>query len=791
MTAKQKIIIIFLLLLTGIANAVDINIALKELNGTTTIDEPGLYAQAFKIPEVLLPQEYIDHPERILDQANNKKKMYILNKLARDSWKRSFDQSLEYGHQALEVAREAHIDFGIVISLITLAETYLQMEEYEKASEEYLEAEVVILNLLDKKELLEIYDGLTKVWIVAKEENKALEYANKSYELQKLEGDVKSISDQLINIGNVYFHFSNYEKALDYYYQALDIEDANQLVWRQGLIRHNLSMAYFKLGDFAEAQKNINLLLENADQGKNKWEYADGLSFRGYLQGKMEKYDLALVDYYAALRIYREIKDFSSQVEISISIGNIQLLSGKIKQAKETYLKARDLANKYNHITGLASLENNLAVIAEINKDYDEAIKKNITSLNLEKSDENKIGIITSLYNLGNLYLTLSNYDNSVKSFLQSLELSQGLGEDFLIKEIYYCLAELYTQTGDYEKALEFQKKYSDLNYNLNIADLQTRFEVGKKRYEVELLKKQNTILNLQKSRMWMGMISLSILVVLMIWVNASKSKVNKTLKTEVRERSSTENELKKIKSELEQRVALRTSELTRLNKSLQNEVSDRRQYQEKLELSLEEKDVMMKEIHHRVKNNMQVISSLLKMQANYIDDETIVGIFDDSYHRVKSMSLIHEKLYRSDDLARIDFQDYVQSLTGLLMNTFTPPCQIDFEFDLKDILLDVNIAIPCGLIINEIITNSLKYAFPNREHGKVIINMNHDLFTGYILKIKDNGIGLPEGFDVNKTRSLGMRLVYLLSEDQLEGKVKINSDNGTEFIISFPGIST
>lgn len=791
MSAKQKIFLIFLLLLISIANAVDLNIALKELNGTTTIKEPGIYSQAFKIPEVLLPQEYIDHPERILDQASNKKKMYILNKLARDSWKKSYDQSLEYGNQALEVSRESHLDFGVVISLITLAETYLQMEEYEKASEEYLEAESVILNLRDKKELLEIYDGLTKVWIVANDEERALEYAVKSYELQQIEGDIKSISDRLIEIGNVYFHFSNYEKALDYYYQALDIEEANQLVWRQGLIRHNLSMAYYKLGDFAEAQKNINLLLENADQGKNRWEYADGLSFRGYLQGKMEKYELALQDYYAALKIYNEIKDFSSQVEILISIGNIQILSGKIKQAKDTYLQAREMANRYNHVTGLASLENNLAVIAEINKDYDEAIKKNITSLNLEKSDKNMIGIITSLYNLGNLYLTLSNYDNSVKSFLQSLELSQGLGEDFLIKEIYFRLAELYTQTGEYKKALEFHKKYSDLNYELNIADLQTRFEVGKKRYEVELLKKQNTILNLQKSRMWMGMLSLAILVVLMIWVNASKSKVNKALKIEVRERSRTENELKKIKSELEQRVMLRTSELTRLNESLQNEVSDRRQYQEKLELSLEEKDVMMKEIHHRVKNNMQVISSLLKMQANYIDDETIVGIFDDSYHRVKSMSLIHEKLYRSDDLARIDFQDYVQSLTSLLMNTFTPPCQIEFEFNLRDILLDVNIAIPCGLIINEIITNSLKYAFADRKHGKLIINMTHDLFSGYILKIKDNGIGLPEGFDVNKTRSLGMRLVYLLSEDQLEGKVEIVSDNGTEFIITFPGISS
>jgi len=214
---------------------------------------------------------------------------------------------------------------------------------------------------------------------------KTLEYAVKSYELQKQEGDVKSISDQLIKIGNVYFHFFNYEQALDYYYQALDIEDANQLVWRQGLIRHNLSMAYFKLGDFAEAQKNINLLLENADQGKNRWEYADGLGFRGYLHGKMGKYELALRDYNAALKIYNEIKDFSSQIEILISIGNIQMRSGKIKQAKETYLQARDMANKYNHVTGLASLENNLAVIAEINKNYDEAIKKNITSLNLEK----------------------------------------------------------------------------------------------------------------------------------------------------------------------------------------------------------------------------------------------------------------------------------------------------------------------------------------------------------------------------------------------------------------------
>ncbi len=790
MNSKRICISLCFLIGVSLVLAVNLDIALKEINTAITIKESGVYAEAFKIPEVLLPQEYIDHPERILDKANNKKKMYILNKLARDSWKKSFEKSLEYGNQALEVSKEANIDFGMVISYITLAETYLKMEEYEKATSEYLHAEDIIIKLREKKELQEIYDGLTKVWVQTRDQDQALEYAFKSYELIKGQGDFKDISDQLIKIGNVFFHFEDYQKSLEFYFQAIDIEDQNNINFRKGLIWHNLAIAFYKLGDFAEAQKNINLMLQYADLNKNKWVYADGLSFRGFLNGKMEKFDLALRDYQAAMKIYSQIKDFSSQVKISVSIGNILLLSGKSRLANQNYREDRVMAMKFNHLTALAAIENNLGVIAEINKEYSPAIEKYIASLNLEKSENNQRGIITSLYNLGNLYLTLSKYDSSVNSFSKSLDIALRLDEKFLIKEIYYKLAELYSEKEEFKKALDFYTKYSLLNYELNIADLQTRYEVGKKRFEVEILKKQNTILNLQKSRLWIGLMSLAIMVFLMIWVNYSKSKVNTALKNEVKERTRTEYELKKIKDDLEIRVDQRTAELTNLNLSLQKEVSERRQFQEKLELSLEEKDVMMKEIHHRVKNNMQVISSLLKMQANYIEDDKLVGIFDDSYHRVKSMSLIHEKLYRSDDLARIDFQDYVESLTSLLYNTFTHENNIDFDFDLKGIFLDVNVAIPCGLIINEIITNSLKYAFRDTVQGIISIKMTNDLFRGYTLIIKDNGIGLPKDFDVNKTRSLGMRLVYLLGQDQLEGKVVINSVNGTEFIITFPGIS-
>ena len=769
---------------------INLDIALKELGSKFEVRESGVYAEAFQISEVLLPQEYIDHPEKILESASNKKKMYILNKLARDSWKSSYDQSLEYGRQALESAQNARINFGIVISHITLAKTYLLMEDYEKATEAYLNAESIIMQLRDKKELQEIYDGLTNVWKKAGDLEKTLLYAQKSLEIIELESNEKSYSDQLVNIGNIYFHFDNYEMALDYYYQALDLEEKFQYQDRLPLLRFNLAITYYQLGAFSEALVNINYLLESADELKNRWELADGLKYRGFLLGRMGKYELALADYNRAEKIYSDIKDFASLVDMAVSIGNMEFHLGEIDNAEGIYEKAKLLAEKYNHQIGLAAVYNNLGLISQMKKRYSETVDQLVTSLNLEKSENHQFGMITSLYNLGNIYFELHNFDSSVSSFMNGLEISLALNERTIIKEIYKRIAELYAYEGDFETALEYHKRYSQMNFELNVEDLQTRYEIGRKRFEIELLKKQNTILQLQKSRLWLGLISLCILVLLMIWVNTSKSKTNKLLKKEIEVRTKTEIELKKIKDELELRVQYRTAELTNLNESLQREVADRRQYQEKLELSLEEKDVMMKEIHHRVKNNMQVISSLLRMQANYIEDPKIVAAFNDSFHRVKSMSLIHEKLYRSDDLAHINMEDYVDSLTKLLYNTFTPAAQVDFVIEINGIFLDINNAIPCGLIINELITNCLKYAFKGRTKGKINISMFRDLFSGFRLAVKDDGVGLPEGFDINKTHSLGMRLVYLLSEDQLEGKVTILNDNGTGFAIEFPGIS-
>jgi two-component sensor histidine kinase len=197
-----------------------------------------------------------------------------------------------------------------------------------------------------------------------------------------------------------------------------------------------------------------------------------------------------------------------------------------------------------------------------------------------------------------------------------------------------------------------------------------------------------------------------------------------------------------------------------------------------------------LKEIHHRVKNNMQVISSLLNLQSEQIEDPKYIEMFNDSRNRIKSMALVHEKLYQSKDLTNINFGDYVRSLIdGLFVFYNINPANISTEIKVQDIRLAIDIAIPCGLIINELISNSLKYAFPEGRSGEIKIifnqiNINGD--KGYDLVISDNGIGIPENFDIKKTRSLGLQLVINLVEHQLQGKIDLTKTNGTEFHIYF-----
>jgi len=218
---------------------------------------------------------------------------------------------------------------------------------------------------------------------------------------------------------------------------------------------------------------------------------------------------------------------------------------------------------------------------------------------------------------------------------------------------------------------------------------------------------------------------------------------------------------------------------------SLSLGASKRDEAQKQIINSLEEKSVLLREIHHRVKNNMQIISSLLSLQSSTIKNPEMKDIFKESQNRVKSMSMIHEQLYQTDDLAKIDFNIYVNGLIKSLFQIYSISHKhIDWHVNIEDVKLDLETAIPCGLIINELVSNSLKHAFEDRLNGMISVNMNkiNDLIT---LKVIDTGVGISNNFQIEKATTLGLKLVKTLV-NQLEGELMIEIKDGTSFKVTF-----
>jgi PAS domain S-box-containing protein len=215
-------------------------------------------------------------------------------------------------------------------------------------------------------------------------------------------------------------------------------------------------------------------------------------------------------------------------------------------------------------------------------------------------------------------------------------------------------------------------------------------------------------------------------------------------------------------------------------------DMSEQKEAEVRIKASLEEKEVLLKEIHHRVKNNLQIVSSLLQLQASYIKDPDALNIFEESRDRIKSMALIHEQLYQSNDLAQIDFPEYLRSLLNMVLSAHrTNQTRVETKLHVDPLQLDLDTAIPVGLITNELVTNSLKYAFAGRKVGEISVRLTRSAEGDFLLMVSDNGVGLPENFNFDKATSLGLRLVRILSR-QMRARLEISNGMGTQFRVYF-----
>lgn len=198
------------------------------------------------------------------------------------------------------------------------------------------------------------------------------------------------------------------------------------------------------------------------------------------------------------------------------------------------------------------------------------------------------------------------------------------------------------------------------------------------------------------------------------------------------------------------------------------------------------EKEQLLKEIHHRVKNNLQIVSSLLNLQSDNIVDEKYLELIKESQNRINSMALVHEMLYKSVDLSKVDLKEYIEILTGSVnMSYSTPTKAISFSNDIEaGIFLEVDMMIPIGLMLNEILSNSFKYAFPEKEKGIISIKLKRDK-NNIKMIVFDNGVGLKKNFDIKKQGSLGMQLIHMLGE-QIDAGISVTSEKGTHYEINF-----
>lgn len=529
-------------------------------------------------------------------------------------------------------------------------------------------------------------------------------------------------ANNLNNLAIVAYYQFKYEHAVNLYIEASEIHE-----FLVGTLPEPLRKR--AVNDFAGTTDNIANIYNALDQKDKALEY------------RMK-----------ALRVLGSINDITT-LGVMINIANhyesvgqrdsVQKYTRKIMEsAGDSLVVEKSIASSI--LGGRFAVENEL----------DSASKylSQATSI-LEKAGRNR-WIASHYRNLGKYYTAIGSYMEAIDYLTKSAELerSMDVGNNLvhtwqLLHRAYYERAIASNDKEDFIKAVKYlresnalydslarQQKFRDFN------ELQTRYETEKKETENRILMQAN-IEQLRLNRM-LGMVGTLLLVLLgfLAYFYHGKKKAN-------------------IKLAIQK---------------------------QQIESSLSEKEALLREIHHRVKNNLQIISSLLNMQRHHIEDPRMVNAIIEGQSRVKAMALIHQKLYQTDHLSEIDFQEYVEQLTEHLATAFSDPAKkIKSAINCSDLKLDIDTAIPLGLILNELITNAYKYAFNGMSEGKLNIGLMLDEAHYYHFHISDSGPGLPPEFSPSKINSLGLKLVHMLIE-QLEGSLTISNGPGANFYIRF-----
>lgn len=454
---------------------------------------------------------------------------------------------------------------------------------------------------------------------------------------------------------------------------------------------------------------------------------------------KQGKYEQALEYGLQSLQMFEErgLHDLDYDFTLYV-VGNNHLALGSYNEALKYFEHSIAIGERYGFYNNLSDVYISLVNLYAYLSQYDKAEKAGKSAIKYAELLDNDFMLMRSWLAIGQLQNLQGKFISSIESLRRSIDIAtENFGDEFYLSQAYETLGKSYAASHDYQQAYQALAKYDELKNRIFTAEadqrtslLQTEFNVAEKENTIQL---QKVLIQKQKIRQTLIIIITGMLLLYLVLL------------------------YKAVKSN------------RRKNKLLQKQN--------------EEKEFLLKEIHHRVKNNLEIVSSLLALQSAQISDPKISEAMEKSQQRVHSMSMIHQKLYQGKSLSSIEMKDYFENLANHIISTFGAGERIGIQCTMQPLELDVDQAVPIGLIVNELLTNSMKYAFPNNLQGSIFIDLKEVDGTLY-LTVADDGVGRINAAKASGT-GFGTQLIELLTR-QLDGKMQLNQEPGMSVSFEF-----
>jgi len=589
---------------------------------------------------------------------------------------------------------------------------------------------------------------------------KAMEHYNKSLKIMEAADYKKEIAVALNNIGYIHLTQGKAVKALEFYLNSLRIK--KEICDEKGIANslNNIAQIYYDHGEITKALEYNIESLKIKERLKDNRGVSASLNNIAVIYLALEDRNKALEYNLKSLELNKVIGDKKMIVVILSNIGLIYTGDGNFQKGLEYYNKALTISESVSDKHGLIYSLKNIGIVYSRKGEYEKALTYFKKSLTISEKIGDKKEIASLFHQMANVYLKQNKIASAKISAKKSMVLAKELGYPLRIRDASEVLKVIYQIEKNWKEAFNMQEVFITMRDSLNNEkteksairqqakyDLEKKeLELTKSEQEVELLSSKNEIqeLRLNRNRILTVLFStafalVTILVLLVFRGNKKKKVIYKLLKKQ-------------------------KEDITEKN---------------------EEKKVLLKEIHHRVKNNLQVVNSLLKFQSREIEDEKILGMFEKAQKRVLSMAMLHEKLYRSEDLKTINIKDHFTVLIKDLIKNYAVNKNITLEIDIDDIdNIGIETLTPLGLIISELITNSLKHAFKNTNAGTIIVSLKQ-LIKKYELIIGDDGKGFIQE---RETAGLGTKLIQIFTK-QLNGTMVRLNQAGTVYKLVFEKI--